>query len=56
MFLPTTGSSPTFLSFPKCWKNELLQVHLKQNSLFEKFQSGFRFGHSTEKALVRVRN
>lgn len=31
-----------------------LQDHLKHNNLFEKFQSGFRFAHSTETALIRV--
>ena len=31
-----------------------LSVHLSVNDLFPKFQSGFRRGHSTESALLRV--
>ena len=33
-----------------------LQAFLQQNSVFEKFQSGFRSCHSTESALLRVHN
>ena len=33
-----------------------LQAFLQQNSVFEKFQSGFRSRHSTESALLRVHN
>ncbi len=33
-----------------------LRSHLKSHCLYEKFQSGFCLGHSTETALVRVTN
>uniref|UniRef100_A0A671TV44 Reverse transcriptase domain-containing protein n=1 Tax=Sparus aurata TaxID=8175 RepID=A0A671TV44_SPAAU len=33
-----------------------LQDYLKQNNLFERFQSGFRSAHSSETALMRVTN
>uniref|UniRef100_A0A8C2IWN8 Reverse transcriptase domain-containing protein n=1 Tax=Cyprinus carpio TaxID=7962 RepID=A0A8C2IWN8_CYPCA len=33
-----------------------LQSHLRCNNLFEKFQSGFLSAHSTETALLRVKN
>uniref|UniRef100_A0A8C9YNU4 Reverse transcriptase domain-containing protein n=1 Tax=Sander lucioperca TaxID=283035 RepID=A0A8C9YNU4_SANLU len=33
-----------------------LEAFLQQNSVFEKFQSGFRSRHSTESALLRVHN
>ena len=33
-----------------------LETHLEENSIFEKFQSGFCAAHSTETALVTVTN